>query len=124
MEPNRLDQLDQEIARLHIKGGNPEPERRLVVAGILATLAGLALLVFAVIGTRAAQTVEKQNDYLVLGPLGLSLSVVGSVVWVRNSLSRYLRFWLVRLIYETRANSDRVAEAVRSQPSNEESLPS
>jgi hypothetical protein len=103
MDPNDRTDFEHETARLRLKGGDPEPERRLSVIGVIAMVAGLALLVFALFGTRGAPTVEAQNDYLVLAPLGLGLCLVGSVVWARNSLSRYLRFWLVRLIYEQRS---------------------
>jgi hypothetical protein len=107
MDSDRLAEFEQEIARLGVKGGAPEPERRLAAVGVVAMVAGLALLLFAIAGTREAGTVEAQNDYLVLTPAGLALSVVGAVVWARNSLTRYLRYWLVRLIFESRANADR-----------------
>ena len=38
--------------------------------------------------------------------LGLGLIVVGAVLFLRYSLARYLRFWLLRLIYEERTRSE------------------
>ena len=37
--------------------------------------------------------------------LGTSLAVIGTVVWLRYSLTGYLRYWLLRLIYEERNRS-------------------
>jgi hypothetical protein len=112
MDSERLEQFEAEIARRRLKGGSAEPERRLAVAGGILVVAGLVLLLFAIAGTRTAATVEAQNDYLVLCPFGLALAVVGSVIWGRHSLTRYLRFWLVRVIYESRAQTDRVVSSI------------
>jgi hypothetical protein len=37
---------------------------------------------------------------------------VAAVLWARCSLSRYLRYWLVRQIYEDRSSTDRIVEAI------------
>ena len=44
--------------------------------------------------------------------LGIALIIAGAALFVRYSLARYLRFWLVRLVYESRANTDRIVEAI------------
>jgi hypothetical protein len=44
--------------------------------------------------------------------LGLALIIAGAALFVRYSLARYLRFWLIRLTYESRANTDRVVDAI------------
>ena len=44
--------------------------------------------------------------------LGLALIIAGVALFVRYSLARYLRFWLIRLTYESRANTDRVVDAI------------
>jgi hypothetical protein len=48
--------------------------------------------------------------------LGVAIAIVGAVVWARCSLSRYLRYWLVRDLYEQRASTDRIVEAIKGQP--------
>jgi hypothetical protein len=44
--------------------------------------------------------------------MGLALIIAGAALFVRYSLARYLRFWLIRLTYESRANTDRIVEAI------------
>ena len=34
------------------------------------------------------------------------------MIWIRNSLTRYLRFWIIRLVYEQREQTDRLIEAL------------
>ena len=43
-----------------------------------------------------------------MAQLGLTLAVVGAALFIVMSLRRYFRFWLVRLIYEQREQTDRL----------------
>ena len=44
--------------------------------------------------------------------LGIALIIAGAALFIRFSLARYMRFWLIRLTYESRANTDRIVEAI------------
>ena len=44
--------------------------------------------------------------------IGIGISLVGIVIWVRNSLTRYLRYWIIRLVYEQREQTDQLIEAL------------
>ncbi len=37
---------------------------------------------------------------VILALVGVSVSIVGAALFLRYSLARFLRFWLLRLIYE------------------------
>ncbi len=104
-------QFEDELSRLRVKKQYAEPERRMIVLGLLLVAIGLVLLASSLVGARQAITVQQQLDNLALAPLGLGLTAVGATLWLRNSLTRYLRFWLIRLIYEERRNADRLAAA-------------
>jgi hypothetical protein len=43
-----------------------------------------------------------------MGVFGLVLAVVGSALFIVMSLRRYFRYWLVRLIFEQREQTDRM----------------
>ena len=46
-------------------------------------------------------------------PSSASRSIIaGAALFVRYSLARYLRFWLIRMTYESRANTDRIVDAI------------
>jgi hypothetical protein len=49
-----------------------------------------------------------QNDWLNMSIGGVSLTVLGSIIWLRFSLGQLLRLWLVRLVYEQRDAADRI----------------
>ena len=46
--------------------------------------------------------------------LGLGLIVAGAALFVRYSMTRYMRFWLLRMVYEERSQTDRTVEAMNS----------
>jgi hypothetical protein len=108
----RLDAFEQEIRRLGVKGGNAEPERRLVVVGVVAVVAGLVVALLGLSLVRSAETALEQGDGLAQTTLGVGIAVIGAVLWARYSLSRYLRYWLVRQIFEERTSTDRVVDAI------------
>ena len=112
MEPNRLEEFEREARRLGVKGGSAEPERWLVSAGVVLVVAGLALVVSAWISSNGTNNVLDQNDAIVMALTGVLSGVVGVVLWARYSLSRYYRYWLVRVIYEDRQQADRIVEAL------------
>jgi hypothetical protein len=45
--------------------------------------------------------------------IGIGLAIVGIAIWVRNSLTRYLRYWIVRLVYEQREQTEQLIQALR-----------
>lgn len=108
--------FEAELSRLNLKQQAAEPERHLARAAALLVVTGLTLLIVAFAGTREAVTIQQQVDNLALAPLGLGVTVAGAALWLRYSLTRYLRFWLIRLIYEDRQNTDRL---VGSSPDNQ-----
>jgi hypothetical protein len=109
---NRLDEFEAEIRRLGVKGGNAEPERWLVVVGVLAVIGGFALAAWGVSLVLGSSNPLDQNDGLVQAVLGVGIAIVGAVLWARYSLSRYLRYWLIRQVYESRSSTDRIVEAI------------
>jgi hypothetical protein len=112
---NRLDEFEAEIRRLGVKGGGAEPERWLVVVGVLAVIGGFALAVWGVSLVLGSSNPLDQNDGLAQTVLGVGIAIVGAVLWARYSLSRYLRYWLIRQVYESRVSTDRIVEAISPQ---------
>jgi hypothetical protein len=44
--------------------------------------------------------------------IGIALIIAGAALFVRYSMARFMRFWLIRLTYESRANTDRLVDAI------------
>ncbi len=111
----REDLLEQAVAALRV-GGVHGPETRALVAGGVLMLAGVALVIAGWWGVSGTLDVGRQMPYLVSGGLaGLALATIGAALYVRYSLARYLRYWLIRLVHEQRDQSERSLEEQRRQ---------
>lgn len=114
-EAPRLDAFEAELRRLKVKGTSPDAESRLLVAGVVLMPVGIVLVLAGWFGASGTTELSSQVPYLLSGGvLGLGSIVVGAALFLRYSLGRYLRFWLLRLVYEERAASDRNVDALTS----------
>jgi hypothetical protein len=104
----RLQQFQSEVDQLKVTGGRANPERTWTVIGGLMMLAGLFLTFLSWILTHGTKKTLEIADYNALGTFGIALTVAGTGLFVVMSLRRYFRYWLVRLIYEQRDQTDRI----------------
>jgi len=103
----RLDQFRAEVGKLKVREGRPEPERVSAVLGAIVVVIGIVIVVLAYNKSHNTQKPLDQGDAFLIGLLGVGVTVAGAVVWLRYSLSRWSRYWLLRLVYEDRAQTDR-----------------
>lgn len=110
----RADRFARELAELKI----PDPATRR--AGLWLPI-GVALMVLGlVLGTSAYfishHTTDPlvQRDALALGLGAVTGSVVGSAVFLRYSLTGFLRFWMARQSYDIALLADRLLERGRN----------
>jgi hypothetical protein len=65
------------------------------------------------LGASGTTEFSSQVPYLISGGLlGLGCTIVGAALFLRYSLGRYLRFWLLRMIYEEHTTADRQVDAL------------
>ena len=102
---SRRDEFEAEVAGLRLKGGSIERERQLTTVGLVLAVVGAVLALVMVFLSSSASDSRDSLTYVSVGVLGLALAVIGMVVWLRYSLTGYLRYWLLRLIYEERNRS-------------------
>jgi hypothetical protein len=109
----RMDEFERQIAGLRVRGQRGGVETRLLYLGVALLVAGLVMV--GVAWFRASDTTvqHEQIDYLISGGLGgIGVTLIGAALYLRISLGRYFRLWLVRLVYEQRAQTDRTVEAL------------
>jgi hypothetical protein len=100
MAPDRRQQFEADIAKIRLRTGGSANEPRLVALGAILMAAGavVALVAFFVSGSQA--DTRDVLSTVILATFGLTLAVAGAAVFLRYSIGRFLRFWLLRLIYE------------------------
>jgi hypothetical protein len=112
-DPDRLDEFQAELSRLRARRSSPTNEARLLVAGVVLMPAGLLLVLAGYLGASGTTELSDQIPYLISGGvLGLGVTIVGAALFLRYSLGRYLRFWLLRVVYEEHTTADRQVDAL------------
>lgn len=104
----RLQQFQAEVEQLKVTGGKANPERTWTIIGGIAMVAGVIISLLSWILTQGTTSTLDFASYNAMGNFGIALTVAGSVLFLVMSLRRYFRYWLVRLIYEQRDQTDRV----------------
>jgi hypothetical protein len=111
MSTERLAELRDEVSKLKVTGGAANPERLAGKWGIGLTILGGVIAFVSWWSAFNSGDIGGILRSQIMAAIGIGISIVGIVVWIRNSLTRYLRFWVIRLVYEQREQTDRLIEA-------------
>jgi hypothetical protein len=115
MSSERLAQLREEVSKLKVTGGMANPERLAGKWGIGLTIFGFVVAIVSWWSAFNAGNFESIHRSAIFAAIGVGLAIVGMILWIRNSLTRYLRFWLIRLVYEQREQTDRLIAALERE---------
>ena len=113
MSSSRLAQFEAEVAKLKVTGGGANPERLGSRWGIGLTIVGFVVAVIAWFSAKDSSDVNTILRSQIFAYIGIGVAVVGIVIWVRNSLTRYMRYWIIRLVYEQREQTEQLIQALR-----------
>jgi hypothetical protein len=115
---DRAEQFKAEIADMKLKTGRARAENALQILGAVLMVAGIAIALGAysaslnVTATPGSNIdILDSNSYTPLAIAGLATSVTGGFLFLRYSLAKFLRFWLLRQVYEQRTAIDEAAAA-------------
>jgi len=117
---DRADQFKGDIAKMKLKTGTEGKEGALQLLGALLMVAGI---VVAFIAWRASLNITPSkvgsnsdlldgNSYSNFAITGLAVTVTGAALFLRYSLAKFLRVWLLRQMYEGQSHIDQVVEAI------------
>jgi hypothetical protein len=115
MSSPRLEQFQEEVAKLKVTGGGANPERLGSQWGIGLTILGFVVSIISWWSALNATRFEDIHRAAIFALIGVGLSIVGIVVWIRNSMTRYLRYWIIRLVYEQREQTEQIVKALRGK---------
>jgi hypothetical protein len=110
---DRIERLRSDAAELNV-GRSGGRDGLYQTVGAIAMAAGVVL---AFVAYQLSLSKDDQRDIQSLQILAISmlaLSVVGAAVFLRYSIARFLRFWLLRQLYEGQAHIDQVVAVLQS----------
>lgn len=111
----RVERFKTEAAELNLKAGNAGRDSQLQALGMVAMIVGIVIAFVAYQASTGASDQRDVQSYTSLAVAGLALTVGGGVVFLRYSLGKFLRLWLLRQMYEGQAHVDQVVEAVKTR---------
>lgn len=94
----RTHALAQEVSGLRIKPPSTTLDTQLMWLGVVLLVAGIGTGLGAYIMSHTTTLQLTQNDAIVAGLVGVTISIAGMALFIRYSLSNFLRFWIARLI--------------------------
>ena len=106
----RLQEFQSEVDKLKVTGGRANPERAWMILAGIVMLVGVIFGLVGWLSAHGSSNPLEQRDYMVMAIFGLTLTVAATGVFVVMSMRRYFRYWLVRLIFEQREQTDRLLE--------------
>lgn len=114
METERLNQFKADVESMKMKTGRASRESALQTLSAVLMVVGIAV---AVVGYTSSLNTEvsvkgqlDSSSYLTLAVIGLAITVAGTGMFIRYSLAKFLRFWLLRQSYENQVNIERLVD--------------
>ena len=112
---HRIERLKSDAAELNVTKGAARDGLWQTV-GAIAMAAGVALAFVAYQLSLGKNDPRDIDSLQILAVAMLALAVAGAAVFLRYSLARFLRFWLLRQLYEGQAHIDQVVAALGEPP--------
>lgn len=106
----RADRFVRELAALKIPDPASKRAGLWLRLGIVSMAAGLVLGISAYFMSHNTTDPLEQRDAITLGLAGVAVSVVGGVLFLRYSLTGFLRYWMARQSFDLATLADRLLE--------------
>lgn len=94
--------LGAELGRLRASNNSGPTDRGISLLGLIAAIAGLVIILICFLQSRGYSDIRNQMDALILSLFGMGLIILGSTLYIRAAMTRFLRYWLLRMVYEQR----------------------
>ena len=97
---SRADRFTRELSELKISDPSAGRSQLWLRGGLALMVIGPVLAIVAYFMSHGTASALEQRDAVIIALIGISLAVVGSAVFLRYSLTDFLRFWLARQAFD------------------------
>jgi Ca2+/Na+ antiporter len=121
---DRIERLKNDAAELNV-GKGAARDGLYQALGAAAMVVGVVVALVAYLASRGLDDTRDIQSTVILALAMLALAVTGAAVFLRYSMARFLRFWLLRQLYEGQSHIDQVVAALGERgtvPGNSDEL--
>lgn len=108
---DRIETFKADIEDMKLKSSS-QKERGLQILAVLLMVGGVITSFSAYFSSTHQDDFRDQNELIILAVASLGLILIGAVMFVRYSMAKFLRFWLLRQFYEGQDHIDRIVGAM------------
>ena len=108
--PERVEQFKRDIAEMQVKDPAAGRDRLALRGGFTLMVIGVIVTIVGYVISHGTSNPLSQNDALIVALIGIAVTVLGAALFLKGSLSTFFRFWLARLIYEQKSQTDRIVD--------------
>lgn len=105
MPDDRRARFEADLAEIKVRSGSNASEGRLVAIGVGLMAIGLVLAIVSFVASSSQADTRDVLSSVIMAVVGLSLVVTGATLFLRYSFGRFLRVWMLRLMYESQADN-------------------
>lgn len=111
----RVERFKAEAGELNLKAGNIGKEAQLQALGVVLMVVGVIGTFVSFLSATGVTATGDVVEMVVLAIVFMTVAIVGAALFVRYSISKFLRLWLLRQMYEGQAHIDQVVEAIKQR---------
>ena len=113
--PDRIDQFKTDMGEMKLKTTGSSKEGALQIIGAVLMVVGI-VLAFAMWQSSQGQSDARDIQSSIIFAIGaMCVTITGAAMFLRYSLAKFMRFWLLRQLYEGQAHIDQVVAAVKER---------
>lgn len=109
----RIDQFKADVSEMKLSTGTAGRDTALMAVGAVLMAIGVIGAFVVYQSSLNQDDVRDVESGVILAITLLAIAVAGAALFVRYSIAKFLRLWLLRQLYEGQANTDRLVEAIR-----------
>ncbi|NLU84158.1 hypothetical protein [Rhodococcus sp. HNM0569] len=100
---DRRDQFEKDVAALKSKtGGSGRADARARIGGLVLMVVGVIASFVVYLASLSLDDPRNIASYQILASALLAVTVIGGALYLAGAVSRVLRLWLLRQLYENR----------------------
>jgi hypothetical protein len=114
LDDEHREKFKADVAQLKLRSGKPRVEAVLPLVAIVLMLGGIVGAFVAYAASLSESDSRSVGSFQILAIACLALVVAGAATFITTRISGLLRMWLLRQLYQGNAQTEQLAEALRT----------